>query len=113
MNSTLLWIALASMLVGVFCGGVIVFLIFTVRRKILANSLSHNHSLIGRIGIVHIPFDHRSKGKIRVHIDHSTREFIALTDYPHAFQPGDQVLIIQIKNSFVYVIPADILHESI
>lgn len=111
MNNTLLQLAIASVLVGAFCGGLIVCLIFIVRKKILANGLSHSHSLIGRIGTVHIPFDHRSKGKIRVHIDHSTKEFVALTDYPHSFQQGDQVLIVQIQTSHVCVIPADIFDQ--
>lgn len=108
MDNVLILVALIAVLIGVLCGGFIVFLLFTVRKKISANSLANTHTLAGQMGIVQIPFDHRSKGKIRVFVDSSTKELIAFTDPPNAFNKGDQVLIVQVKDTQAWVVPGNI-----
>ena len=108
MNNLLVLVAIVSVLIGVLCGGVIVFVLFAARKQILANSLTHHHTLAGCIGTVQIPFDYNSKGKIRIYTNDSMRELIAFTDSPHSFKQGDQVLIVQIKNTHAWVAPGDI-----
>ncbi len=112
MNNFLTLVAIISVLIGLLGGGFIVFLLFTNRKKILANSLTHNDSLAGRIGTVQIPFDYRSKGKVRLYINNSINEVVAVTDYPYSFQQGDSVLIVQIKNTQAWVIPGNIFDEE-
>jgi len=107
MNSSVLVVVIISVLIGVLCGGFIVFLIFAARKTILANSLDRTHTLVGSLGVVQIPFDYTSKGKVRVYSNDSMQEFVALTDHPHSFEHGDRVLIVQVKNTYVWVVPGD------
>lgn len=103
----LVLVALVAMGTGAVCGGLVVFSLFMTRKKILASSLTHDHALAGCIGRVQVPFDYRSKGKIRISRHHSTQEITALTDYPNAFSQGDRVLIIQVVDSHAWVVPGD------
>lgn len=111
MNYLLVLIASVSVLIGLVCGGLIVFLLFAVRKKILANSLTHTRTLVGHIGTVQMPFDHDTKGKVRVSVENSTKELIAFTDYPHTFNQGDQVVIVQIKDTRAWVVPGNIFDD--
>ena len=74
MNNLLVLVAGISVLIGLVCGGLVVFLLFSIRKKILANSLTHTHTLVGHIGIVQMPFDRDTKGKVKVFIENSTKE---------------------------------------
>ncbi len=105
MNSSVL--VVISVLTGVLYGGLIVFLIFAARKNILVNSFGQTHTLVGSLGVVQIPFDYNSKGKVRVYSSDSMRECIALTDYPHSFEHGARILILQVKNAYVWVVPGD------
>lgn len=108
MNNVLILVALIAVLMGVLCGGFIVFLLFTVRKRISASSLANTHTLAGQMGTVEIPFDYHAKGKISVFLDNSTKELIAFTDPPNAFNKGDQVLIVQVKDAQAWVVPGNL-----
>ncbi len=107
MDKALLLLAIFSIVIGFVCGGLVVFTLFIYRHRILASSLSGSQALAGRIGIVKIPFDYSSRGKIQLQANGSTREVTAITDYPHAFVQGDEVLVVQIKDTQAWVVPAN------
>lgn len=111
-NDLLMFVAIAAVTVGAGCGGLIVFGLFVFRSRILASSLTHSHRLAGRVGTVQVAFDYRSKGKIILSFSSSTRELLAITDYPNAFAKGDRVLVVQVSKSHAWVVPIDMFDSS-
>ncbi|MEM9217470.1 MAG: hypothetical protein AAGD25_24410 [Cyanobacteria bacterium P01_F01_bin.150] len=105
MNSQLVLVAIIALLIGICFGACTIFLIFTVRRKILANSLADSQTLIGHLCTVQVPLDHHSKGKISVRLYHSTRELMAITESPHCFRKGDRALIMNVQNNQAWIVP--------
>lgn len=103
MNYLILTIAGISIAIGVFVGALIVWFIYFWRRRQVIDSLMKPEDLIGLCGIVELPFDENSKGKIRVDVRGSMVDLVALTDDSQGFQLGDRVLIIQIQGNKVWV----------
>jgi membrane protein implicated in regulation of membrane protease activity len=60
--------------------------------------------LVGLVGIVELPFDGDTKGKIRVDVKGSMVDLPALTDDQQGFKLGDRVLIIQMQANKVWVV---------
>jgi membrane protein implicated in regulation of membrane protease activity len=111
MNNQLLIIAGISIAIGIFCGILIVLLLYIGRRNKTANSLVHSHQIVGLFGIVEIPFDAKSKGKVRVNVKGSFVEFMAFTDEPQQFNKGDRVFIVEMKGNKVWVVAKDTLQN--
>jgi membrane protein implicated in regulation of membrane protease activity len=104
MNDQLLTIALISLGVGI---GLAILLLILVKLRHLnrqVNSLLDNNSLIGLIGVVQIPFDKNSKGKVRVNVGDSLIDVAAITEGKEQFNIGDKVFILQFKDNKVLVI---------
>lgn len=91
----LLKIAAISIGLRLMIGTLVVLLIQLQRRKIVINSLVSPEELIGLSGTVQIPFDHNSKGKIRVNVKGSLIDIVALSNASHDFSMGEQVVIIE------------------
>ncbi|OKH24784.1 NfeD-like protein [Hydrococcus rivularis NIES-593] len=107
MNHQLIAIAIISILIGISCGILIAILIKIIRRKQEVDSLIRPRNIVGLFGTVEVPFDRDSKGKIRVNIKGSIVDFIAMTDRPITLNKGDKVFIVEMKDSRVWVIPAE------
>jgi len=103
MNYLILTIAGISIAIGVFIGALIVWFIYFWRRREVIDSLMKPEDLVGLYGIVELPFDSDSKGKIRVDVRGSMVDLIALTDDQESFQVGERVLVIQMQNNKVWV----------
>ena len=103
MNSLILIIAGTSIAIGVFIGALIVWFIYFWRRREVIDSLMKPDDLVGLHGIVELPFDRDSKGKVRVDVRGSMVDLAALTDDERGFLVGDRVLIIQMQNNKVWV----------
>ncbi|MCC0179674.1 NfeD family protein [Waterburya agarophytonicola K14] len=103
MNYLILTIAGISIAIGVFLGALIVWFIYFWRRREVIDSLMKPEDLVGLCGIVELPFDENSKGKVRVDVRGSMVDLIALTDDKQEFQVGDRILIIQMQNNKVWV----------
>ena len=103
MNYLLLTIVGISIAVGIFVGALIVWFIYFWRRKEIVDSMMKPEDLVGLCGIVELPFDAESKGKIRVDVKGSMVDLLALTDDQQEFQIGDRVLIIQMQENKVWV----------
>lgn len=103
MNYLILTITVISILVGIFLGALIVWFIYFWRRREVIDSLMKPEDLIGLCGIVELPFDSDSKGKVRVNVKGSMVDLIAVTDDSSRLQVGDRVLIIQMQDNKVWV----------
>jgi membrane protein implicated in regulation of membrane protease activity len=103
MNYFLLTITVISITVGIFIGALIVWFIYFWRQREIVDSLMKPEDLIGLWGIVELPFDAQSKGKVRVEVKGSIVDLVALTDDQQEFSQGDRVLIIQMQGNRVWV----------
>lgn len=103
MNYFLLTITVISITVGIFIGALIVWFIYFWRQREIVDSLMKPEDLIGLWGIVELPFDAQSKGKVRVEVKGSIVDLVALTDDQQEFLQGDLVLIIQMQGNRVWV----------
>lgn len=103
MNYFLLTITMISITVGIFIGALIVWFIYFWRRREIIDSLMKPEDLIGLWGMVELPFDAQSKGKVRVEVKGSIVDLVALTDDQQEFSQGDRVLIIQMQGNRVWV----------
>lgn len=74
-------------------------------RETTVNSLISPDDIIGMLGTVEVPFDSKSKGKVRIKLRGSIIDLIALTDCPQKLNKGDKVFIIDLKDSRAWVIP--------
>lgn len=104
MNYLILIIAGISITIGIVVGGLIVWFIYLWRQRQAVDSLMKPEDVVGIYGIVELPFDADSKGKVRVDIKGSMVDLIALTEEPREFKVGDRVLIIQAKANKVWVV---------
>lgn len=103
--SSSVWVVLfISLIIGTLCGCFIVLLIYLKRRNTTIDSLVRPQDLIGISGVVEIPFDRHSSGKVRVKVKSSSIGFIALTDEPQGFKTGDRVLIVEMKGDRIWVV---------
>jgi hypothetical protein len=98
-----LWIAIIAMIMGIFCGTAMVWTLRSLQRQ-QANSLVGSQDLLGLAGVVELPFDHQSQGKIRIAVKGSTVEFVAMTTDETTFNPGDKVFVIGRENHKVWVV---------
>ncbi|MFB8792361.1 MAG: hypothetical protein U7123_26810 [Potamolinea sp.] len=112
MNNQLLIIGGIAIAIGIICGLAIVLLLYIGRRNQVANSLVHSSQIRGLDGIVQIPFDSKSKGKVRVNINSSLIEFVAFTDESKQFNKGDRVFIVELKGNKVWVVAKDTLQNK-
>ena len=87
----------------------ILLLLYVGRRNKVVNSLVDSNHILGRSGIVEIPFDVRSKGKVRINLQDHTMEFVAFTDEPKVFSKGDKVFVVEMKGNKVGVVAEDSL----
>ncbi len=108
MNYVILTITGISIALGIFIGALIVWFIYFWRRREVIDSLMKPEDLIGLGGIVELPFDRESKGKVRVDVKGSMVDLVALTNDSQGFQVGDRILIIQMEGNKVWVTKNDL-----
>lgn len=104
MNNPILIIACISVVVGIFCGALIVWLIYMQRRRQVVNSLVRTEHVVGRSGTVEIPFDSTTQGKVRINVKGSLVDFVAFTDEATGFSQGDRVFVVGMKKNKVWVV---------
>ena len=110
-NYLLIIIAGISIIIGVFVGALIVWLIYFWRRRQIVDSLMKPEDLVGIPGVVEIPFAADSKGKVRVNMKGTMIDLIALTDEDRQFNAGERVFILQMKGNKVWVVGEDSLSK--
>lgn len=109
MNNLILIVAGISVVVGILCGVLVVWLIYIQRRHQVVDSLVRTNHVVGRSGTVEIPFNRNSQGKVRVNVKGSLVDFVAFTDEPREFTQGDRVFVVGMKRNKVWVVSEDSL----
>ncbi len=104
-------LALISLLIGAIVGIIFLILLAIKRRNTQINSLTNSKELIGLTGIVEIPFNQNSKGKIKVNAQGGIIYLVAVTHLNYEFKPGEKVLIIEFINNKTSVIPENHLSQ--
>ncbi|MGB3402649.1 MAG: NfeD-like protein [Microcoleaceae cyanobacterium] len=97
------WIAMIAMIMGGFCGTAIVWVLRSLQYQ-QADSLVRSQDLLGCSGVVELPFDRHSRGKIRIALKGSTVEMMAMTTDESSFNPGDKVFVVGRENNKVWVV---------
>jgi hypothetical protein len=90
--------------IGLIFGAIIVGAIWLRRRHQVVDSLIPLEQLIGFLGVVEVPFDCRSQGKVRVDASNSILHLRALTDENTGFAAGDRVVVIATQADRVWVV---------
>ncbi|MEB3343167.1 NfeD-like protein [Okeania sp.] len=104
-------IAIISIIVGILCGTIMSYVLYNLKNR-PANSLVRSDDLLGLSGTVEIPFDKKSKGKIRVNVKESIVELIAFTEENKEFIKGEKVFIVGMENNKVWIVSEDLMATS-
>jgi membrane protein implicated in regulation of membrane protease activity len=100
-----------SLFVGLTCGIGIVAVLRNLRKN-QGNSLLKSEELAGLEGVVEVPFNTESRGKIRVNIKDSTMDFVAVTQEAKDFKKGDKVLVVGRENNKIWVVSQNLLEDE-
>jgi membrane protein implicated in regulation of membrane protease activity len=109
MNNVLLILSMIAIAIGILMGLIIVGLIYLRRRHQIVNSLISADDLAGCSGVVTLPFDSATVGKVRLKLKGSVLELGAKTDFPEGFHPGDIVFVVRTEGNKVWVVAEDSL----
>ncbi|MEM1240560.1 MAG: hypothetical protein AAGI45_12030 [Cyanobacteria bacterium P01_H01_bin.26] len=102
-NWSPLLIFVAALIMGTVLGGVLAAALrYLTRRRV--DSLIRTEDFAGRVGTVELPFDTKSKGKVRLELRGSVLHMMALTDDTRHFVPGDKVLVVNVENNRLWVV---------
>ncbi|MGK7909241.1 MAG: NfeD family protein [Synechococcus sp.] len=95
--------ALIAIAFGVTSATVMTGILRMLRRR-PANSLIRTSDLIGKVGIVEVPFDATSPGKIRLSLRNVNVAFLACTDDPTPLNTDDRVVVIREQDNRLWVV---------
>ncbi len=96
-------IFIIALIMGIVLGGTLAMALRHLARR-HADSLIRTEDFAGRVGIVELPFDSKSKGKVRLELRGSVLHMIALTDDTKQFVPGDKVLVVNVEHNRLWVV---------
>ncbi|MEM9219583.1 MAG: NfeD-like protein [Cyanobacteria bacterium P01_F01_bin.150] len=96
-----------ALLMGVLLGTAIASTLVALHIR-QVDSLVRSTDLAGLMGVVELPFDAHSRGKIRVDVRGTLVDFVARTDEQgQVFEQGDRVLVVGAENNRLWVVSAD------
>lgn len=98
-----MFIFIAAIAMGILLGGTLAIVLRHLARR-HADSLIRTEDFAGHVGIVELPFDSKSKGKVRLELRGSVLHMMALTDDTKQFAPGDKVLVVNVENDRLWVV---------
>ncbi len=105
--STILAIALGmGFVMGLAAAGILQAL-----RQRHADSFTQSEDLMGVSGVVEVPFDATTRGKIRLFLKGSTLDMLALT-HEGSFAAGDRVAVVEVRKNHAWVVPESQFHAS-
>ena len=96
-------IFITALIMGILLGGTLAVALRHLARR-HADSLIRTEDFAGRVGIVELPFDAKSKGKVRLELRGSVLHMMALTDDTKQFVPGDKVLVVNVESNRLWVV---------
>ena len=98
-------ILIIALLMGLGMGTAIASILVALHLR-QVDSLVRSADLAGLMGVVELPFDPQSKGKVRVDVRGTLVDFVARTDEETMFEQGDRVLIVGSENNRLWVVSA-------
>ncbi|MDX2244511.1 MAG: NfeD family protein [Leptolyngbyaceae cyanobacterium bins.302] len=96
-------IAIVAVGMGVLCGSLVAGSLRLLRRR-QVDSLIRSSDLVGLTGIVEVPFDQTTRGKVRLLVKGSMIDLIANTDDAKFLQAGDRVLVVGTEQNRLWVV---------
>ncbi|NEQ51963.1 MAG: DUF1449 family protein [Leptolyngbya sp. SIO3F4] len=96
-------IFITALIMGILLGGTLAITLRHLARR-HADSLIRTEDFAGRVGVVELPFDSKSKGKVRLELRGSVLHMMALTDDTKQFVPGDKVLVVNVESNRLWVV---------
>ncbi|MGF1490921.1 MAG: NfeD family protein [Microcoleaceae cyanobacterium] len=96
-------VLMLAALVGLICGTAMVW-VFRALQHQQADSLVRSQDLLGLQGVVEIPFDTESRGKVRLRVKGTWVDFSAMTEEKTAFAAGSPVYVVGVENNRVWVV---------
>jgi hypothetical protein len=106
-----LLVVLIAIAMGLLAGTAMSSILLSLRRQ-HADSLIRSEDLVGLIGTVEIPFDAMTRGKVRLEVKGTSRDFVAMTDHPSLLVYGTSVMVVGTKNNQVWVVAEETLQQS-
>lgn len=97
-------ITIVAIVMGIICGSLVAGSLRWLRRRHV-DSLVRANDLVGLTGIVEIPFDQTSRGKVRLLVKGTMIDMIANTDDEKPLQTGDRVLVVGTDQNRLWVVP--------
>ncbi|MGC1309718.1 MAG: hypothetical protein WA885_21045 [Phormidesmis sp.] len=95
-----------ALAIGIISGATLVSILRGLKSR-QVDSLVRNEDFAGLLGIVELPFDDKSKGKVRLEVGGSTLHLVAQTDENQIFQPGDPILVVGRSQNRLWVVSAE------
>lgn len=95
-----------ALAMGILCGATLVSILRRLKNR-QVNSLVRHEDFAGLPGIVELPFDASSKGKVLLEVGGSTLHLVAQTDEKRSFEPGDSVLVVGRSQNRLWVVSAE------
>lgn len=95
---------------GTFCGTSMAWAIRSLKEAKI-DSLARTSDLIGLSGIVEIPFDKNSRGKVRLNVKGSTVAFGAFTEENKEFAVGEKAFVVGFENNKLWVVSEDSINN--
>lgn len=93
-----------ALLIGLLLGTAIASALVALHMR-QVDSLVRSTDLAGLMGVVEVPFDAHSRGKIRVDVRGNIVDFVARTDESEQlFEQGDRVLIVGVEHNRLWVV---------
>jgi membrane protein implicated in regulation of membrane protease activity len=99
-----------SLAFGIFCGTSMASAIRALKEAKI-DSLARTSDLIGLSGIVEIPFNKDSRGKVRLNVKGSTVAFGAFTEENKEFAVGEKAFIVGVENNKLWVVSQDSINN--
>ncbi|MEO1180325.1 MAG: hypothetical protein AAFX51_05590 [Cyanobacteria bacterium J06636_28] len=100
-----------ALMMGILLGGTLAVALRHLARR-HADSLIRTEDFAGRMGVVELPFDAKSKGKVRLELRGSVLHMMALTDDTKQFVPGDKVLVVNVESNRLWVVSDETAAQS-
>ncbi|MEM6500611.1 MAG: NfeD-like protein [Cyanobacteria bacterium P01_C01_bin.89] len=93
--------------IGAFCGGTTVGILGWLKTQEQSNSLLSTDDWIGACGVVEIPFDQDSRGKVKLDVKGSQVRIQARTAEVKKFEVGERVVVIRVEDNRAWIVAED------
>ncbi|MEM9246041.1 MAG: NfeD-like protein [Cyanobacteria bacterium P01_F01_bin.153] len=93
--------------IGALCGGTTVGILGWLKTQEQSNSLLSTDDWIGACGVVEIPFDQDSRGKVKLDVKGAQVRIQARTSEVKQFEVGERVVVIRVEENRAWIVAED------